>query len=132
MKRTLVFVTASLLLLASAAQATHTPAPILHRSALSIAARARLTLAPRVVAAGGRLTFIGRGFRPNQKVWLGVGPPQSEAVRWGTTRATRAGAFRRTFTVNRHVKPGRWVAIACQQGCRIKAGASFRTVLGRG
>jgi hypothetical protein len=59
-------------------------------------------------------------------------PPQSEALHWGSTHANRAGTFRRTFTVNREVEAGRWIAIACQRGCRIKAGASFRTVLGQG
>jgi hypothetical protein len=95
-------------------------------------AKPRLTLKPKVVSPGGRLTFIGSGFRPNEQVWLGVGPPQSEARKWGSTRANRAGAFRKTFTVNRKVHAGRWIAIACQRGCRIKAGASFRTVLGQG
>lgn len=132
MKRTLVIVSAGLLLLVSVAQAARTPASVQHPAGVPSAATPRLTLTPHVVVAGGRLTFIGRGFRPGEKVWLGVGPPQSEAVQWGTSRASHTGAFRKTFTVNRHVKPGRWVAIACQRGCRIKAGASFRTVPGRG
>jgi len=85
-----------------------------------------------MVVPGGRLTFIGSGFRANERVWLGVGPPQSEALFWGWGRTNATGAFRRTFTVNPRVKSGRWVAIACQRGCRIKAGASFRTVIGRG
>jgi hypothetical protein len=91
-----------------------------------------LALQPKVVVAGGRLTFIGSGFRANERVWLGVGPPQSEALFWGWGRTNRTGAFRKTLTINPHVKPGRWVAIACQRGCRIKAGASFRTIKGRG
>ena len=45
---------------------------------------------------------------------------------------TPSGSFRKTLTVKPHIKPGRWVAIACQRGCRIKAGASFRSIKGRG
>ena len=40
--------------------------------------------------------------------------------------ANRVGAFRKTFTVNRKVHAGRWVAIACQRGCRIKAAGRRR------
>ncbi len=94
--------------------------------------RPQLKARPAVLPAGARLTLIGSGFRPGERVWLGVGPPQSEAQYWGSDRTNRAGAFRRTFIVNRRVPPGRWVAIACQRGCRIKAGAGFRTVAGRG
>lgn len=132
MKRMLVLLTAAPLLVVSVAQAAHLPVTVQHHSAVASVAKPRLTLAPKVVAPGGRLTFTGSGFRPNEKVWLGVGPPQSEAVKWGTTRSNGAGAFRKTFTVNPHVKPARWVAIACQRGCRIKAGASFRTAQGKG
>ena len=121
-----------MLIVVSAAQAARTGTPIRHHGTAASIAKPRLTLKPKVVAPGGRLTFIGNGFRPNEKVWLGVGPPQSEALHWGSTRANRAGAFRKTFTVNRKVHAGRWIAIACQRGCRIKAGASFRTVLGQG
>jgi hypothetical protein len=104
------------------------------RSAVRIASRVqpRLKLRPTVVAAGARLTFVGSGFRPGANVWLGVGPPQSEARTWGSTRTNRSGAFRKTLTVNPRVQPGRWVALACQRACRIKAGASFRIVRGRG
>jgi hypothetical protein len=99
----------------------------------------RLKLQPVVVPVGGRLTFIGRGFRPSEKVWLGVGPPQSEARFWGWARTNSAGWFRRTLSVKPHVGPGRWVtgpgrwiALACQRGCRVKAGAPFRIVRGLG
>ena len=125
-------VVVSVPLVVSGAQAAYTPTPVPHHPSGVVIAKPQLTLKPKVVAPGGRLTFIGSGFRPNENVWLGVGPPQSEAFRWGSTRANRAGAFRKTFTVNRHVKPGRWIAIACQNGCRIKAGAFFRTALGQG
>jgi hypothetical protein len=108
-------------------------APMAARNDVRLAsAKPRLTLRPTVVVAGGRLTFIGSGFVANQRVWLGVGPPQSEARFWGWARTNRAGAFRETLTVKPHVKPQRWVAIACQRGCRIKAGASFRIARGRG
>ena len=131
-RRTFALVAVGVLIVVSAAQAAHTGTPIWHHATAASIVKPRLTLKPKVVAPGGRLTFIGNGFRPNEKVWLGVGPPQSEALHWGSTRANRAGAFRKTFTVNRKVHAGRWIAIACQRGCRIKAGAPFRTLLGQG
>ena len=130
-RRTFALVTVSVLIVVSAAQAAHTGTPIRHHGTAASITKPRLTLKPKAVAPGGRLTFIGHGFRPSEKVWLGVGPPQSEALHWGSTRANRTGAFRKTFTVNRKIHAGRWIAIACQRGCRIKAGASFRTVLGQ-
>ena len=130
--RTLTLVAIGLLIVVSAAQAAQSASPTRHQGSAASIAKPRLTLKPKVVAPGGRLTFIGGGFRPGEKVWLGVGPPQSEALHWGDTRANRAGAFRKTFTVNRKLQARRWVAIACQRGCRIKAGASFRTVVGQG
>ena len=131
-RRLLLPFIAIVLIAVSVAQASRAPAPV--RNALSAAsiAKPRLTLQPKVVAAGGRLTFIGSGFRRNERVWLGVGPPQSEALFWGWARTNHTGAFRKTVTVSRHVKPGVWIAIACQRGCRIKAGASFRSIRGRG
>lgn len=92
----------------------------------------QLRLQPTVVLAGARLTLLGSGFRPTEKVWLGVGPPRSEALHWGSARTNRAGGFRKTLTVNPRVGPGRWIAVACQRGCRIRATASFRTTRGRG
>jgi hypothetical protein len=130
--RTFTLVTVSVLIAVAAAQASHTTTSIRHHAPAASSAKPRLTLKPNVVIPGGRLTFIGTAFRPNEKVWLGVGPPQSEARHWGSTRANGGGAFRKTFTVNRKLDAGHWIAIACQRGCRVKAGASFRTVLGQG
>jgi hypothetical protein len=123
---------AGVLITVSVAEAARAPTPVRNHFSAASSAKPRLTLQPKVAAAGARLTFIGSGFRRNERVWLGVGPPQSEALFWGWARANRTGAFRKTLTVNRHLKPGRWVAIACQRGCRIKAGASFRSISGRG
>ncbi|MGZ6565352.1 MAG: hypothetical protein ACXVH3_37320 [Solirubrobacteraceae bacterium] len=120
------------LLAASVAQAVKAPAVVRNDVRVASSPKPRLMLRPTVVVAGGRLTFVGNGFRANGRVWLGVGPPQSEARFWGWARANHVGAFRKTLTVNPQLKPGRWVAIACERGCRIKAGASFRTTLGRG
>jgi len=130
-RRLLLALVAMALIAVSVAQAARAPA--VGRNDIRVAsAKPRLTLRPTVVVAGGRLTFIGSGFRAHQRVWLGVGPPQSEALFWGWGRTNRAGGFRKTLTVNPHLNPRRWVAIACQRGCRIKAGASFRTTRGRG
>ena len=127
-------------MLCIAAVALASPAARPGRSQVSTSSvQPRLKLQPTVVPLAGRLTFIGRGFRPNEKVWLGVGPPQSEARFWGSARASTAGSFRRTLAVKPRVGPGRWVtgpgrwvALACQRSCRIKAGATFRIVRGLG
>lgn len=131
-RRTFALMTVGAMIIVSAAHSAHAGISVRHHVTFTSIAKPRLTLKPKVVAPGGRLTFMGNGFRPNEKIWLGVGPPQSEALHWGTTRANSVGAFRKTFTVNRKVHAGRWIAIACQRGCRIKAGASFRTVVGQG
>jgi hypothetical protein len=132
LKRILAVLVTAALLIVSVAHASQSPK--LARNGLSVVShvKPRLTLRPTIVTPGDRLTFIGSGFRRNEKVWLGVGPPQSEASFWGSARTNNTGAFRKALTVNRRVKPGRWVALACQRGCRIKAGASFRSVSGRG
>lgn len=116
----------------SVAQASQPSSPARHESSIASRAKPRLTLRPKVVVPGGRLTLTGSGFRPNERVWLGVGPPQSEALFWGSSRTNRAGFFRKTLTVNPRVTAGRWITVACQRGCRIRASASFETVLGRG
>ena len=131
-RRLLLPLLAVALVAVSVAQAAKAPVAVRNDLRVASSAKPRLTLRPKVVVAGGHLTFVGSGFRENERVWLGVGPPQSEARFWGWARTNRAGAFRKTLTVNPHVKAQRWVAIACQRGCRIKAGASFRTTHGRG
>jgi hypothetical protein len=111
------------LIAVSVAQAAEAPVAVRNDVHVASGAKPRLTPRPKVVVAGGRLTFVGRGFRGNERVWLGVGPPRSDALFWGWGRTNRVGVFRETLTVKPRVKPRRWVAIACQRGCRIKAGA---------
>jgi hypothetical protein len=144
MRQTLISLIAVAMLIASAAQASRAPtggdskaiaSVALPRAPLRVsqtvvatakAVKPRLRVVPRTVTLGGRITLVGRGFRRNASVWLGVGPPQSEATRVGSARTDGRGAFRKTLNPRRHT--GRWVAIACQRGCRIKAGATFRIV----
>ena len=90
----------------------------------------RLRATPRTIPPGGHITLTGSGFHSSASVWIGVGPPQSEATRIGSARTDATGAFRKTFTISR--QPGRYVAIACQRQCRVKASATFRVVGGRG
>ena len=94
-----------------------------HRAAASTP---RLRLAPTVVARGGTITFTGYGFRPRARVELLVGPPRSEASPVGTARTDAHGAFRRRVRTSARARPGRYVALACQAECRIKASAAFR------
>jgi hypothetical protein len=131
-RRLLLALVAIVLTAVAVAPAARAPLVVPTDVRVASSAKPHLTLRPKLVVAGGRLTFIGSGFRANQRVWLGVGPPQSEARFWGCGRTNRAGAFRKTLTVNAHVEPRRWVALACQRGCRIKAGAAFRVTRGRG
>lgn len=123
---------AAALVVASMAQASHTSRPVGNDIAFASRGQPRLALRPKLIAPGGRLTFIGSGFIARRSVELLVGPPQSEGRFVGSTRSTRTGAFRKTLTVKLSFKPGPWVALACQHGCRIKAGASFRITVGRG
>ena len=91
------------------------------------AAKPGLRVQPGTVVAGGRLTLIGSGFKHNEVVRFYVGPPRAGADYWGSTRTGGKGGFRKAFRINPRVGTGRWVVVACQRGCRIKASASFRT-----
>jgi hypothetical protein len=50
----------------------------------------------------------------------------------GTPAADQSDRHAKLGSQDARRGPGRWVAIACQRGCRIKAGAGFRVVAGRG
>jgi hypothetical protein len=88
----------------------------------------QLTAEPSAVAAGSRLTLVGRGFPRNVHIALMAGPPQSEATRIGGATTGLRGRFSATIHIRPQASAGRFVALACHDGCRIKASTTFRIV----
>jgi hypothetical protein len=88
----------------------------------------QLTAEPSAVAAGSTLTLLGRGFPRNVHIALMAGPPQSEATRIGGATTGLRGRFSATIHIRPQASPGRFVAFACHDGCRIKATTTFRIV----
>lgn len=88
----------------------------------------QLTATPAAVQPGGTVTLAGRGFPPNADVALLAGPPRSEASRIGSARTGLRGRFTATIRIRPRAAAGRFVALACHDGCRLKASARFRIV----
>jgi hypothetical protein len=89
----------------------------------------RLEVKPKAIVVGDELTFVGDGFRPDRRVRLLVGPPFSEGVTVGFTRTGSRGRFVQAVRLtDRRRAVGRWIALACQRDCRVKATAAFRIV----
>jgi hypothetical protein len=86
----------------------------------------RLHVEPATGYAGTLRTFTGTGYLANRTVTVYAGPPYSEAsIFVGSSQSDARGNFRlRRALWLRGV--GRYVAIGCQRGCRIKAGAALR------
>lgn len=87
-----------------------------------------LTVRPRAARRGGSVMLYGSGFRPLVRVTLLAGPPASEAVRIGSARTDADGEFVAPIAIERRVRPGRYVALACRHDCRVKASAAFRVL----
>lgn len=92
------------------------------------AATPTLTVRPRAARRGGSVMLYGSGFRPLVRVTLLAGPPASEAVRIGSARTDEDGEFVAPIAIERRVRPGRYVALACRHDCRVKASAAFRVL----
>lgn len=72
----------------------------------------RARVRPDAAAPGEPVTLIGRGFRPNERVRIGAGPPRAEYSRVGETRADAGGRVRAEARVPDWARPGRelvWV-----------------------
>jgi hypothetical protein len=81
---------------------------------------------PSIVAPGGKATVAGRHWKPDAKVTVLAGPPHSGAAKIGSLKTDSAGRFRGTLTFSASVKVGRYVLVACQRHCKIKASTKFR------
>ena len=92
------------------------------------AAKPALTVRPRAARRGGSVMLYGSGFRPLVRVTLLAGPPASEAVKIGSARTDEDGEFVAPIAIERRVRPGRYVALACRHDCRVKASAAFRVL----
>jgi hypothetical protein len=114
-----------MLLLPAAAVAVAAPAP---PEAGAAARTPQLTAQPSAVAPGGALTLEGRGFPRNAHIALFARPPHGEAIRIGGARTGRAGRFSATIRIRKQADANTFVALACHDGCRVKASARFRVI----
>jgi hypothetical protein len=91
----------------------------------------QLTAAPGAVQPGDAVTLAGRGFPRNADIVLMAGPPQGDAHRIGSAHTGRRGRFVAAIRIRRPSDPGRFVARACHDGCRVEASVPFRIVAAR-
>jgi|SRR5215207_3830143 len=95
----------------------------------STTAVARLSVNPSLLGYGSTVTIKGTGFAPRVNVTINVRRPNGlPTAHWTTLKANRSGGFRYVRVVARSADTGRYVAVACQRACRIKATAAFRIV----
>jgi hypothetical protein len=113
-----------LLLTASAVTATAVARP----APQSAAQTPQLSVDPDAVTAGTAVTLQGQGFPRNAHVALLAGPPHEDAIRIGGATTGRAGRFTATVHIRPRSAPGPLVALACSDGCRVKASVRFRIV----
>jgi hypothetical protein len=116
------------LLLGAVAFATVGDARPARRAAHVVVRAPQLTADPGAVQPGATLTLVGRGFPRNVHVALLAGPSQDEAIRVGGARTGLRGRFSATIHIRPHSRAGHLVALACHDGCRVKASAPFRIV----
>ena len=88
----------------------------------------QLTAAPSEVKPGEALRLEGRGFPRNAEIVLRAGPPDGETRRIGSARTGLKGRFTAEVQIRVKSDPGRLVAFACHDACRLKASAQFRIV----
>jgi hypothetical protein len=89
----------------------------------SASAAVRLHVRPATAAPGSSITISGTGLAT---ATILVGPPRSEADPVGTARTNAHGSFSFRLRIPANAQMGRFVALGCQRGCRVKASASFR------
>ncbi len=80
------------------------------------------------VAAGGTLVLHGHGFPAGAHLVLRAGERGGATRRIGSADTGRRGTFVARIAINRRVGRGHYVAVVCQQHCRVKASTSFRVV----
>lgn len=88
--------------------------------------RPSLTARPRTAAPGGTVVLYGAGFPARRRVTLLANAPGGEPVPIGRATADGDGEFVAPIAIQRDVLPGRYLASACRQRCKVKATTSFR------
>jgi len=88
----------------------------------------QLTAGQAAVKPGETLTLKGRGFPRNAHLALMAGPPDREAERIGGAQTGRRGSFTAKIRIRARSSAGAFVALACFEGCGVKASARFRIV----
>lgn len=97
-------------------------------SAASAVAAPAVSVSPANVPLGGTAAFTATGFRAATRLQILVGPPNSEASLVGTVTTDALGRGVVRSRVSRAATPGRYVVLACQLSCSVKATRSFNIV----
>ena len=93
------------------------------------AARApQLVASPIAVKPGATLKLEGSGFARNAHVVLLAGPLRRAPTRIGSAVAGLHGRFVATIRIRAHAATRAFVAVACQDACRVRASVRFRIV----
>lgn len=80
------------------------------------------------ILPGGTLVLHGTGFPQSAHVTLRAARPDGDANRIGSADTGRRGGFVARVKINANVPPGRYVATACHDRCRVKATTTFRVL----
>jgi hypothetical protein len=92
--------------------------------AASVTTAPKLGVKPATVLPGGKITITGSHFRPRVRVTIDIGPRNSDNTsRLGTIKANAGGGFRLSKAISKSTRLGRYVVLACQATCRVKATA---------
>ena len=88
---------------------------------------AKLSADPPLLGHGATLTIKGTGFAPRVNVTINVRRPNGQpTAHWATLKVKSGGGFRYAKVISSSAYPGKYVVIACQRACRIRATATFR------
>ena len=92
----------------------------------STAAGPSVSVKPRLVRLGGTIKIIGTHFRTGLRIGLYIGRPHSDnTTKIGALNAGPRGGFTVRHRLSRLTTTGRYVLLACQRQCRVKATAPF-------
>ncbi len=97
-------------------------------SAAGASAAPRVTATPSVLTPNSPVTLDAFGMRPGTRVTFMIGPPNSEASPIAAATATSAGRARVRVGVDPSAGTGRWIILACQRECRVKAATPLTIV----
>lgn len=90
------------------------------------AAKPHVSASPSSVAAGGTVSIAGRGFAPGRTVAIQLRRQGAKPTSLRGVKAGSSGRFRKRARIPAAQAPGRYLLVACQSRCRLKATTRLR------